>query len=163
MMSQSYWDLLPSEIRSKVFEYDGTYKEIMNKKVFSELWQKVWILHRDFIDCPYRRVVMDYLLHSWGVYEMKLPYCNYWYKNNYFPDDFHHITSFHYNNTNNTEEHKKVGVVIYSKNNCLFDGWVLNEEAQREKNWEYNRDTVDSIDVYWDTRLGLYVWRKLYW
>uniref|UniRef100_A0A6C0HU39 Uncharacterized protein n=1 Tax=viral metagenome TaxID=1070528 RepID=A0A6C0HU39_9ZZZZ len=161
-MTQSYWDLLPTELRSKVYEYDGTYKEIMKKNVFTELWKRSWIYHRDFIDSPYIRVVMDYLLNSWGVYEDKILENN-WYTKNYFPHDFDYLTSSLYNNLNNIDDYKKVNVFIYRNGNCLFDGWVYNEEGQLERVHEDNRQEVDAIDVYWDMRTGLYVWRKLYW
>jgi len=160
-MTQSYWDLLPTELRSKVYEYDGTYKEIMNKKIFGEMWKSSWLLHKDNIFCPYKKIVMEYLLSTWGIYDHKLQENN-WYKKNYFPHDFIYITDF-YDQEFNNNDCKKVNVTIYRDNNCLFDGWVLNEKAQREKNWEYNRNTYDAIDVFWDTHFGLYVWRKLYW
>lgn len=161
-MTQSYWDLLPTELRSKIYEYDGTYKEIMNKIVFTELWQKSWILHRAFIECPRIRVVMDYLLSSWGVYDVKISENN-WYKKNYFPNEFDYITGTLNQDINNNNEIKKVSVVIYRNNNRLFDGWVYNEEGQLERVHEDNRQEVDAIDVFWDIRTGLYVWRKLYW
>ena len=42
-MSNRFYSL-PQSIVINIYEYDNTYKEIFNKKILKELWQKNWFL-----------------------------------------------------------------------------------------------------------------------
>ena len=58
--SGNYWDILPNEVRSKIFEYDGTYKEMM-KEIKKDIWRANWLRYLDSMEDEYRITIFKYL------------------------------------------------------------------------------------------------------
>ena len=72
--SGNYWDILPNEVRSKIFEYDGTYKEMM-KEIKKDIWRANWLRYLDSMEDEYRITIFKYLFMGWGVYYDYLLLC----------------------------------------------------------------------------------------
>lgn len=160
--SSGFWQL-PDVIKAYIFEYDDTYKNIMQKDVSLDLWRSAWIRERNAIDCDYYKLVYDHLFYLWGVYEDSAIHSSdvmYHCSRNYLPGNYKMILDF------NESLYKNMGVSVRVESTldgtCAFDGWILNESEHRETSWLENRviGMLETCDVHWDKEMGLYLWEN---
>ena len=162
MSAITFWNL-PCVLKSTVYEYDDTYKRIMKNVVLVDLWRARWVGYYNSMECPYCKVVLDYLFNSWGVWEDN--YCGIptnilWCKQNYFPDNFKFVVNY----CGDFCRNMGVSVRVYSPEGCVFNGWVLNETEEKETVWIENAEVniFNAVEVHWDIQEKLYVWQRHY-
>ena len=59
------WNILPSELKANIYQFDDTYKEKMKKEVLVDLWETKWTYWINTLECQYEQFVMNYLFQSW--------------------------------------------------------------------------------------------------
>jgi len=146
--------LLPREIQSNIYQYDGTFKEKMSKEVLLELWKTKWIYYFNSIKCPYHKFMLNYLFMDWGIWDDETNgEKSDIYKNLMFPDDI----SVHIRET-------RIGIVVRvdKDDENLFDGWILDEYDYREKIWLEYDHVLNMMEVYEDKEQGMYLYVRIH-
>jgi hypothetical protein len=77
---------LPNDILSKIYDYDGTYREIFKKQIAKEIWYKSWrVWSRNYSRTKfcieeeksiYRFTMPHFLRHLWAYWQTYMIYCN---------------------------------------------------------------------------------------
>jgi hypothetical protein len=155
MRNKSYIDLLPSDLLSKIFEYDLTYREkFMNDDVEIELWGKSienWSCHyvippnnysymgtgwtiEAFDSKPYVKCVMTYLVNKWCI---DLHKKKEW--NKFYPSDF---------NVYMRQCYAGQYDICLEYNECRFDGLIFESRECYEANCMEIYDQWKEVSSY---------------
>jgi len=166
MINSEFWGIygkLPDTILGKIFTLDDTYQRIMQEKVLVNIWKGRWQKFSDGLECPYCKLVVDYLFQQWGFddYDDYTNLENQWQRENYFPDEFRFVIS----NTSNCVKNTGISIKIYTTTPDfadfqVFEGWVLNESEQKEAALISNRELerLKIENVHWNDE-KFYLWR----
>jgi hypothetical protein len=148
----SRWDLLPYEIRSRIYSFHRDpgaeapdYRKLM-KPVLHDIWCASWFRWMQTLDNTIKKVAALYLFYMWqlkgGSYYMfdRCPHL----RDFKFPDVCH-IEIFVYD-VGGSGGRSKTGVTVKMNNHTMFRGYV-RDQAQYEKMVERNYP-LSSRSVY---------------
>jgi len=169
------------ELLRHIFEYDDTYKEHFQKNVLLDIWQRSWQNWHAGISCPYKHLVAEWLLTTWGVYGDSIwsGDSQEWFRKNYHHTDIVVMTRF-VDNVNNDdsfftytddseeivdeEENYKCMVQVYMKRgvttSVIFAGEIFTRQ-QYTAHCQLENHYVDQImDVHSNRETGLYLYQR---
>ena len=173
--------LFPDLLRH-IFEYDGTYKEHFQKNVLLDIWKTSWKNWHTNVICPYKNLVADWLLTTWGMYNdpMWSGGSQEWFRKHYHPTDIVIMTRFVDNVNNNDnfftysddseeiygeEENYKCVVQVYMKygatTSVIFAGEILTENQYALNCQKENHHFENTVDVHTNRETGLVLVQQL--
>lgn len=136
---------MPNDIKCKIYEYDDTYKKIMNNNIV-KIWKNNWIKYIENIENVYEFITINQIAFGLGVFNMTGDTSQIKENINTHPDNF----DFYYYKIDLTG----VKVFIFNNSEKIFAGWILTE-----KEYQYMRNIFNLCCVYYsdDSDLGLYL------
>ena len=173
--------LFPDLLRH-IFEYDDTYKEHFQNNVLLDIWKTSWQNWHANITCPYKYLVADWLLTTWGVYNHPMGSGDSpeWFRKHYHPSDIVIMTRFVDNVNNNDnfftysddseeiwgeEENYKCVVQVYMKydatTSVIFAGEILTGKQYTADCQQENHYLENAMDVHMNRNSGLVLYQRL--
>jgi len=161
-----------------IFEFDDTYKQLFQDQVLLDIWQTSWRNWHTSLLCPYKNLVMDWLMNMWGVYSDNAAESLY-FRKRYHTDKIVVTTEFvgvdDDNNdmiyTDNSEEildeeeNYKCQVKVYMKHSTgmsvIFSGEILTKKQYKADCQKENHYLEHMIDVHENIETGLVLCQQL--
>ena len=173
--------LMPELIRH-IFEYDDTYKDYFQKNVLLDIWKTSWQNWHGEMTCPYKQLVADWLLTTWGVYNNPLweGESQEWCRKHYHTSDITIITRFVdvVNNDDDVftftqdseeivgeEDNYRCLVQVYMKHGAntsvIFAGEILTRKQYTADCQKENHHFEYVLDVHSNREAGLYLYQHM--
>jgi len=161
-----------------IFEFDDTYKQRFKNQVLINIWQTSWRNWHTSLLCPYKHLVMDWLMDTWGVYSDNAEESLY-FRKHYHTDNIVVTTGFVDLNienlnmiyTNDSEEivgeedNYKCKVKVYIKHATgmyvIFSGEILTNKQYKTYCQKENHYIEHMIDVHSNIETGLVLFQQL--
>lgn len=140
---------LPDNLRSKIYEYDNTYKDIM-KDVLVDVWRESWFKTYRKTQDPNIALVLKHLFMGWGVFYDYLLFSESP-KTNILPDDVKII----YNLNNKGFISISVFIIVNGELENLLTGCIVNREQENQEFWDDFTYITNIMFVCSDDRHGL--------
>ena len=170
--------LSPDLIRF-IFEFDDTYKQLFQDQVLLDIWQTSWRNWHTSMLCPYKNLVMDWLMNMWGVYSDNVNESLY-FRKLYHTDKIVVTTDFvgvgvdvdndilYSDNSQDIygeEDNYKCQVKVYMKNvtgmAVIFSGEILTDKQYKADCQKENHHFEHMIDIHWNNETGLVLFQQL--
>lgn len=178
---------LSQDLLRTIFEFDDTYKKLFQQQVLLDIWQTSWKRWHSNVLCPYKFLVMEWLLNNWGVYDSCIDE-SFWFSRYYHVNDVTVQTQFvriadqessessdmdeNLLDTENSEdivgeeEKYKCIIRVYMKQRNMtvrvFDGEIM---TGKQYTVDCQKDTeiqLQTIDVHWNRETGLVLYHRFY-
>jgi len=161
-----------------IFEFDDTYKQRFQDQVLLDIWQTSWRNWHARLSCPYKHLVMDWLMDTWGVYSDNAAESLY-FRKQYHIDKIVVTTNFVDANeedhdmiyTKNSDDiyddvdNYKCQVKVYMKHasemTVIFSGEILTDKQYKTYCQKENHSFRNVIDVHSSSETGLVLLQKL--
>jgi hypothetical protein len=160
-----------------IFEFDDTYKQLFQDQVLLDIWQTSWRNWHTSLLCPYKNLVMDWLMNMWGVYGDNVDESSY-FRKRYHTDKIVVTTEFVgvdvYNDilySDNSqdiygeEDNYKCQVKVYMKHaagmSVIFSGEILTDKQYKAYCQKENHYFENVIDIHSSSDTGLVLLQKL--